>query len=861
MTATRTVVVAGYGMVGHRFVAALEARGVLGAEGPWRVVVVGEEPQAAYDRVSLSSYVDGLGADDLSLVAPGFHDTPGLVVHLGDRVTGVDTRARQVSTAQGRVVGYDALVLATGSVPFVPPIPGTETPGAFVYRTIDDLVAIRMWAAGCRSGVVVGGGLLGLEAANALRKLDVQATVVEFAPRLMPVQLDEGAAAVLQERIEGLGITVYTGCAATSVRSEGGQVAGLDITVQGEPGPLAPGFLPADLVVFAAGIRPRDDLARAAGIEVGERGGIAVDDTLATSAPDVYAIGECALHRGRVYGLVAPGYQMAEALADRLAGGNDAESGATFTGADTSTKLKLLGVDVASVGDAHGTETPGSRALVYTDPLAGDYRKVVVSADGTQIVGGILVGDLTAYPMLVQYARGALDPPDRIDTLIAPAGGDSGGAAVGVAALPPAAVVCSCNTVDAGTIRRAVQDGAADVTGLKACTKAGTTCGSCVPLLADLLDDERRKAGLDVRRTLCEHFDHTRQELFDIVRVKRISSFSTLLADHGTGRGCEVCKPAVASMFASMAGGYILDGEQAALQDTNDHFLANLQRDGTYSVVPRVPGGEITPDKLIVLGQVAEDFDLYTKITGGQRIDLFGARVDQLPAIWARLVDAGFESGHAYGKALRTVKSCVGTTWCRYGVQDAVGLAIRLELRYRGLRAPHKIKGAVSGCARECAEAQGKDVGVIATERGWNLHVAGNGGMTPQHAVLLAADLSTETLVRYVDRFLMYYIRTADRLERTATWLNKLEGGLDHLRSVVVDDSLGLAADLEADMERHVAHYECEWTATLKDPERLARFRSFVNADEPDPSLVFVRERGQRRPALPHEGSVPVALR
>jgi nitrite reductase (NADH) large subunit len=844
--AVRTVVVAGYGMVGHRFLEAMVARGQLGGDGPWRAVVIGEEPHAAYDRVGLSAYVDGLGADDLSLVAPGFHDTPGLVVHLGDRVTAVDTDERQVATDQGRVVGYDALVLATGSVPFVPPVPGTDAPGVFVYRTIDDLEAIRVWAAGCRTGVVVGGGLLGLEAANALRKLGLGATVVEFAPRLMPVQLDAGAAAVLQERIEALGIGVHTGCAATAVRVEGGQAVGLDIGGWDDP-------LAADLVVFAAGIRPRDDLARAAGLAVGERGGIVVDDTLATSAPDVYAVGECALHRGRVFGLVAPGYQMADVVADRLAG----RAGATFTGADTSTKLKLLGVDVASVGDAHGTGTEGSRALVYTDPLAGDYRKVVVDAGGRRVVGGILVGDLSAYPMLVQYARGALDPPERIDSLIAPAaaGADSGGAggAAGVAALPEAAVVCSCNTVDAGTIRGAIRDGAADVGAIKGCTRAGTTCGSCVPLLADLIDDEARRSGKEVRRTLCEHFDLTRQELFDVVRVRRIRSFSTLLAEHGRGRGCEVCKPAVASMFASTAGGYILDGEQATLQDTNDHFLANIQRDGTYSVVPRVPGGEITPDKLIVLGQVAEEFDLYTKITGGQRIDLFGARVEQLPAIWARLVDAGFESGHAYGKALRTVKSCVGTTWCRYGVQDAVGLAIRLELRYRGLRAPHKIKSAVSGCARECAEAQGKDVGVIATERGWNLYVAGNGGMTPRHAVLLSSDLDTDTLIRQIDAFLMYYIRTADRLERTATWFAKLEGGLDHLRSVVVDDSLGLVDELVADMERHVAAYECEWKATLDDPARLARFRSFVNADEPDPSLVFVRERGQRRPALPHE--------
>jgi len=844
VAAARTLVLAGYGMVGHRFLEAMVGRGQLGPDGPWRAVVVGEEPYAAYDRVSLSSYVDGLGADDLSLVGPGFHDTPGLVVHLDDRVDAVDTAARRVTTAQGRVVGYDALVLATGSVPFVPAIPGTDTPGVFVYRTIDDLEAIRMWAAGCRSGVVVGGGLLGLEAANALRILGVQATVVEFAPRLMPVQLDEGAAAVLQDRIEALGITVHTGCAASGVRAEGGQVVGLDVDGRDEP-------IQADLVVFAAGIRPRDDLARSAGLDVGERGGVVVDDGCATSAPDVYAIGECALHRGRVYGLVAPGYQMADVLAGRLSGRDDV----AFTGADTSTKLKLLGVDVASVGDAHGTRTEGSRALVYTDPLAGDYRKVVVSNDGSRrVVGGILVGDLSAYPLLVQYARGTLETPERIDALIAPASpGADAATGAGVAALPPGAVVCSCNTVDAGTIRAAIQDGADDVGGIKAGTRAGTTCGSCLPLLADLLDDEHRKAGVAVRRTLCEHFDHTRQELFDIVRVKRIRSFAALLAEHGRGRGCEICKPAVASMFASTASGYILDGEQSTLQDTNDHFLANLQRDGTYSVVPRVPGGEITPDGLIVLGQVAQEFDLYTKITGAQRVDLFGARVDQLPAIWTRLVDAGFESGHAYGKALRTVKSCVGTTWCRYGVQDAVGLAIRLELRYRGLRAPHKIKSAVSGCARECAEAQGKDVGVIATERGWNLHVAGNGGMTPQHAVLLATDLDTETLVRHIDAFLMYYIRTADRLERTASWFNKLEGGIDHLRSVVVDDSLGLVDELVADMERHVAGYECEWKATLADPERLARFRVFVNADEPDPSLVYVRERGQRRPAFPHE--------
>jgi nitrite reductase (NADH) large subunit len=395
---------------------------------------------------------------------------------------------------------------------------------------------------------------------------------------------------------------------------------------------------------------------------------------------------------------------------------------------------------------------------------------------------------------------------------------------------------------------------------VKACTRAGTGCGGCVPLVSDLVRFELVASGVEVRNDLCEHFAFSRQELFDIVRAQRIASFSELLLAHGRGRGCEVCKPAVASMLATLGDAYILDGEQASLQDTNDHFLANLQRDGTYSVVPRVPGGEITPDQLIAIGHVAKDFGLYTKITGGQRIDLFGARVDQLPHIWQRLVEVGMESGHAYGKALRTVKSCVGRNWCRFGVQDSTALAIELELRYRGLRSPHKVKAAVSGCSRECAEAQSKDFGVIATEQGWNLYVCGNGGLKPQHAVLLAGDIDRETVIRYLDRFLMFYIRTADRLERTATWLNKLEGGLDYLRRVVIDDCLGLCAEFEADMAGHVARYRCEWKETIEDPERMARFRTFVNSDETDANVVFISERGQPRPAYADEKPDPALL-
>jgi nitrite reductase (NADH) large subunit len=849
----RTLVVAGNGMVGHKLLELLVERG---ATAEWDIVTFCEEPRPAYDRVGLSSFFNGTSADELSLVAPGFFDQPGVRIHLGDAVASIDRDAREVVSAKGTRIAYDALVLATGSYPFVPPVPGRDLAGCFVYRTLDDLEAIRDYAAGCRVGAVVGGGLLGLEAANALRSLGLETHVVEFADRLMPVQVDEGGGSVLRRRIEELGVAVHTGMATTEV------VAG-DAATGEVPRVARMRFkegddLPVDLVVFSAGIRPRDQLARDAGLAMGERGGVVVDEACRTSDPRIFAIGECALYSGRIFGLVSPGYQMARVAADRILGGD-----AAFTGADMSTKLKLMGIDVASFGDAFATE-PGSEAITYRDPVTNVYKRLVLGPPTLKgrrrVAGGILVGDATVYQTLLQMCRGDMPTPEHPEELIFPAGSGSAVPTTGVGGLADSAVICSCNNVDKGTIGAAVAAGCHDVGAVKICTKAGTGCGGCVPLVTEILRDEQRKAGVVVANTLCEHFAYSRQELFDIVRVHRITSFSEVLAAHGSGRGCEICKPAVASMLASLGTGYILDGEQAALQDSNDHFLANLQRDGTYSVVPRVPGGEITPDQLIALGEVAKEFGLYTKITGAQRIDLFGARVDQLPAIWSRLIGVGMESGHAYGKALRTVKSCVGKTWCRFGVQDSTALAIDLELRYRGLRAPHKIKGAVSGCTRECAEAQGKDFGVIATEKGWNVYVGGNGGMRPQHGMLLAADLDRDTVFKYLDRFLMFYVRTADRLERTAVWINKLEGGIDYLRRVVIDDALGICDELEADMARHVETYECEWKATIDDPERMERFRTFVNSDEPDPNVVFVTERGQPRPAYLHEKPDPTLL-
>jgi nitrite reductase (NADH) large subunit len=410
-------------------------------------------------------------------------------------------------------------------------------------------------------------------------------------------------------------------------------------------------------------------------------------------------------------------------------------------------------------------------------------------------------------------------------------------------------LICSCNNVSKGAICAAIDSGCTTIGALKTSTKAATSCGGCSSLVARILKAELAARGVAVSNDLCEHFPYSRQQLFHLIRVGQLRSFGDTIAKHGRGLGCDICKPAIASILASCWNEFVLKRDQAVLQDTNDYFLANLQRDGTYSVVPRVPGGEITPDKLIAIGSVAKKYSLYTKITGGQRIDLFGAQVHQLPLIWKELIDAGFESGHAYGKAVRTVKSCVGSTWCRYGMQDSVRFAIDLENRYKGLRAPHKLKFAVSGCTRECAEAQSKDVGIIATENGWNLYVCGNGGMKPRHADLLASDLDGGKLIRYVDRFLMFYIRTADRLQRTSVWLDNLEGGLDYLKQVVIEDELAIGAELEADMARVIDSYQCEWRKAIDDPQTLKRFRHFVNSDRADDNVVFVEERGQIRPA------------
>lgn len=831
VTRKERLIVVGNGMVGHHLVEQLLAAGAL---DHYEIHVFGEERQRAYDRVHLSEYFAGRDAESLAMSEAGLYAVPGLVLHLGCAVTAIDREQREVLTPEG-AFGYDRLVLATGSYPFVPPIEGAEGDSRLVYRTLDDLDTIRLAAARARRGVVVGGGLLGLEAANALKSLGLEAHVVEFAPRLMPVQLDDLGGAALRQRIEDLGVGVHLSKATQNVTA--GSEYRYRMNFAGED------FLETDLILFSAGIRPQDALARGCGLELGARGGVAVDNGCLTSDPFIHAIGECAAWNGSIFGLVAPGYQMARLVAATLCHGQ----ATPFTGADMSTKLKLLGVDVGSIGDAHGA-TPGARSYRYIDEASASYRRLVVSADGKHVLGAVLVGDNSYYDTLLQYAQNGIPLPQDPASLIMPVG--EGAPTLGADALPATATLCSCHNVTKAAVCAAIDAGCTDLAGIKSCTKAGTGCGGCAALVKQVFEHELIARGVEVDKSLCEHFAHTRQELYHLVRVEGIQSFDELLARHGRGHhGCDICKPAVGSILASCWNGSITDPHLVPLQDTNDTFMANMQKNGTYSVVPRIPGGEISPEGLIAIGQVAKKYDLYTKITGGQRIDLFGAQLHELPDIWGELIAAGFETGHAYGKSTRTVKSCVGSTWCRYGVQDSVKMALDIEHRYKGLRAPHKLKFAVSGCTRECAEAQSKDIGVIATENGWNLYVCGNGGMRPRHAELFATDLDDETLIRYIDRLLMFYIRTADRLQRTSVWRESLEGGLDYLKQVIIEDSLGLGAELEAQMQLVVDRYECEWANALNDPDKLKRFRTFVNQRGSDPDIHFVKERGQRRPA------------
>ncbi|MFI8605233.1 nitrite reductase large subunit NirB [Cellulophaga baltica] len=833
----KTVIVVGNGMVGYKFCEKFVAKET---SEDYKLIVFGDEPRPAYDRVHLSEFFENQDAKALEMAPAAWYAENGIELMVNERVADINREEKTITTAKNRDFSYDYLVLATGSSAFVPPIKGVEKKGVFVYRTIEDLEGMLSYAAALKAknpnakAAVLGGGLLGLEAGKAVMDMGLEPHIVEFAPKLMPRQLDSRSSQVLQLKLESIGLHIHLSKATN-------QILGDDAIVGMEFG--EDDVLDVEMLVISAGIRPRDELGKSSGLKMGVRGGIIVDHKMQTSDENIYAIGEIALYNQMIYGLVAPGYEMATVAVDQITGKTDNIMAAEI---DMSTKLKLIGVDVASFGEPFMPAAKG-HSIIFENKTKHLYKRINVSLDGKRLLGGILVGDASDYSMLHQIYLNSMPIPSDPSQLILPAG--DGGASFGSAMdLPDTAVVCSCEAVTKGQVCCSVKDdGNETVKAVAKATKATTGCGGCKPMVTDLVNETLKSLGKVVKERICEHFDYSRQELYDIVKMKNIQDYDELLDTHGKGNGCETCKPLAASLFASIFNETA--NKQDTIQDTNDRYLANIQRNGTYSVVPRVAGGEISPKQMIAMGRIAQKYDLYTKITGGQRIDMFGAKLHELPLIWEELIAEGFETGQAYGKSLRTVKSCVGSTWCRYGMDESVSFAIEIENRYKGIRSPHKFKGGVSGCIRECAEARGKDFGFIAVEGGWNIYIGGNGGATPKHALLLAEKVDKETAIKYVDRFLMYYIQTAQPLMRTAAWLDKLEGGIDYVKDVVINDCLGIVDQLDKEMQHLVDTYKCEWKEAVENPEIRAKYTHFVNSTAADENIEFVSLREQKMPA------------
>ncbi|EON69210.1 nitrite reductase [NAD(P)H] [Coniosporium apollinis CBS 100218] len=879
----KKVVVVGLGMVGVAFIEKLMKLDVKRRE--YDIIVIGEEPHLAYNRVGLTSFFQHRQVENLYLNPKEWYASMpegSLNYHLNTLVTEINSNEKTVKTSAGDTVSYDILVLATGSDAVLPRhTPGYDAKGVFVYRTIDDLQKLIEFASTRKgtTGVTVGGGLLGLEAAKAMMDLEDfgKVALIERNRWVLSRQLDADAGGMVVEQVRALGLDVMLSKRVGRINTnEENFVTGLRFE-DGEE-------MECSTICFAIGIKPRDELARKAGVKCADRGGgIVVNPDLSTSIPDIYAIGECASWESQTFGLIAPGVEMADVLAFNLTQAK-AHSPRKFKRPDLSTKLKLLGVEVASFGDffadrdgpkelparrgggkikegtidskdrvknmTEGPAPPPVKALTYKDPFQQVYKKYLFTTDGKYLLGGMMIGDTKDYVKLVPMVKGQKPleiPPGEL--IVAAGQGDDN-----PDDLADDTQICSCHNVLKGDVARAVKDGTCKSIGdVKTCTKAGTGCGGCMPLVQTIFNKTMASMGQEVKNYLCPHFEYSRADLFNIIYVKKLKDFPEVMKQCGKDPesvGCESCKPTIASILASLFNKHIVDPPHRGLQDTNDRFLANIQRNGTFSVIPRVSAGEITPEKLIIIGTVAKKYGLYTKITGGQRIDMFGAKKQDLINIWTELIEGGMESGHAYAKSLRTVKSCVGTTWCRFGIGDSVGMAVRLEERYKSIRSPHKIKGGVSGCVRECAEAQNKDFGLIATEKGFNVFVGGNGGAKPRHSELLATDVPPDDVIPMLDRYLSFYIRTADKLQRTARWIENLPGGIKYLREVILEDKLGICKDLEQQMEDLVGSFFCEWTEVVKNPERRKLFSQFINTDENilDP-VEAVEERGQRRPA------------
>jgi nitrite reductase (NADH) large subunit len=803
------LVVVGNGMAGARFVEEVLERG---GGDQFHITVYGDEPHGNYNRIMLSPVLAGEEhEDDIVLNSHDWYADNGVTLRAGVRIDRIDTAAKVVHAGDGTTASYDHLVLATGSYSFIPPMKGVRAddggllPGVHGFRTIDETRAMLAATGTCTRAVVMGGGLLGLEAARALQGHGLQVELVHAAPHLMNAQLDAEAGAILKRSVEFLGITVHLDVFAS-------EVVGKD-RVRGVL--LADGRqIDADLLVVAAGVRPHTDVAVRSGLEV-ERA-IVVDDQLRTDDPDIYAIGECAQHRGEVYGLVAPAWEHAKVLADVLTG---ADPDAEYHGSRTATKLKVAGVDVAVMG-VNTPERDDDEFLVISEPTRGVHLSVVIRDD--RLIGATLLGDTRKVAFLTQaFDRGAPLPEERIRLLVDLS---DGAAEVGVAEMPAESQVCNCNGVTKGAICGAVADGCGSVGEVMDRTRAGKGCGSCKPLVTQIVEwaADGDLAEDPAASWYVPGIPMAKPELMAAIRERNLRSVSAVFAALApNGQDDARSKMGLTSLLKMLWGHDHVpekDGEFI-----NDRVHGNIQRDGTFSVVPQMKGGVTTPAQLRRIAEVAEKYEVpMVKVTGGQRIDLLGVRKEDLPAMWN---DLGMPSGYAYGKSFRTVKTCVGSDFCRFGLGDSTQLGIDLETRFQGIESPAKMKLAVVGCPRNCAEAYVKDVGVVAIGNGrWEVYVGGAAGATIRKGDLLATVDSPEAVIELSGRFMQYYRENANWLERTYDFVPRI--GLQKIQQVLLEDGEGIVAGLDTRMQQSIDAYTDPWGQDAAEPATPGQFRT-----------------------------------
>ena len=770
--APRRLIVIGNGMAGMRTVEELLKR----APGLWDITVFGAEPHVNYDRILLSSVLAGekeLGAIEIN--PRGWYTENRIRLFTGDPVVAIDRDARTVTAQSGRVEPYDALLLATGSRPIVPPIPGLELPGTCAFRDIADIQTMTRASEEHRRAIVIGGGLLGLEAANGLAKRGMSVAVIHLMDTLMERQLDTEAGKLLQTALDERGINFFMNGQTEEIFGDG-RVEGIRLADGRE--------VPGDLVVFAIGIRPNTDLARSAGLDINR--GVMVGDDMRTSDPTIFAVGECVEHRGKTYGLVAPLWDMAKVCADHLAG--DADTVSDYNGTVLATRLKVTGIDLFSAGDFQGDESTDE--VLFRDPARNIYKKLVLRDE--KLVGAVLYGDVRDGGWYFQLLREAQPLGELRDTAIFGQGfaGATADAGAAVAALPDSSEICGCNGVCKGKITAAIAaNGLTTLEGVRAHTKASASCGSCTPQVEQLLvlalgaDYAKPQGEKPMCKCTALGHDQVRREIL----AQRLKTIPEVIEALGwtTEDGCHSCRPALNYYLLCAWPGEYRDDAQSRF--VNERMHANIQKDGTYSVIPRMWGGQTTAAELRAIADVVDRYQIPSvKVTGGQRLDLLGVRKEQLPDVWRDLNAAGMVSGHAYGKALRTVKTCVGSEWCRFGTQDSTAMGVALEKMTWGSWHPHKVKLAVSGCPRNCAEATIKDFGVIAVDSGWELHIGGNGGIKLRGTDFLCKVATEAEVLEYCAAFLQLYREEARYLDRTAPWLERV--GLDHVRKRVVED-------------------------------------------------------------------------